>query len=296
MGLVLPGSLFLGGVLLGCGESSSNDTADNGSTTSTGTANTSDGSGGAAVASNSSASSDTTASAAAGSDTSQGGTQGSGTSTSNSVSSGGSGADTSSVGGAAAGGAAAGGAAGGGTTAVGGTGHAGGGTTSQGGIGAQQCRNRNDCVLFQDCCTCAALSADSTPAMCRAACAEPACDAVGITSDDLSCVAGRCVLGRGCDDDYCQPEDCPAGQRPLADTSCEVCIPVEQCKEVPNCDVCEAAGLTCVDYGHQIGSVYHCVATPDDCEDSSDCECMGVCTGDYVCNSSERLYCTCPIC
>jgi hypothetical protein len=178
-------------------------------------------------------------------------------------------------------------------------GHATGGEAGGGGAPApgEACSTTDDCTLFADCCQCRAIEAGTTRGMCRLNCLQDACSAMGITDQDVACIAGRCVLNRACDNRgvTCRvavPE-CLINEVPEVADDCYTgqCLPVDQCSRVSSCEVCEKAGLECVSLDARS---YHCVEPVRGC-DPADCECMGVCTPPYQCGN-DGLSCFCTVC
>jgi hypothetical protein len=139
-------------------------------------------------------------------------------------------------------------------------------------------------------------------ASCRLACDQPACDAQGVSDEDVACLAGRCVINRSCDDRYvlCDvaPPSCEAGTAPEVEDGCYTgtCREISQCALVSSCDVCEAADLNCVTFSDVGGPGYQCVATREGC-DPKDCVCMGVCPSPFSCGVvGDTLSCSCVSC
>jgi len=191
-------------------------------------------------------------------------------------------------------------------TGTAGTGTAGTGGTAQGGSAgagqsAAECLTADDCVLMADCCSCVSIPRDSPYGQCDAACAETACEALGVDQGDVGCSAGRCVIARSCDQRevvcFAAVPECPHGQAPVVANRCYTgrCMPVSECSGVSSCDVCESAGLSCV--RHDTGFIM-CIDTPAACEANPTCSCMGACTAPSLCGDpeSEELECYCPVC
>lgn len=202
----------------------------------------------------------------------------------------------------------------GGTPSVGGTSQTGGSSATGGSsqIGGNSsvdqrpgapCQTVDDCQLLNDCCSCDVYSAGATPPQCNTACKQPMCDVMGLGSEDVACVAGRCVFSRSCDlsavlCEVMEPQ-CGDGQVPSARDNCYgPCLPVGRCGKVASCDVCTAAGLECVTLYEMGGTTYHCVLTPLNCSAEPTCDCMGVCSSGFVCGDpgSQELTCSCPFC
>ena len=199
------------------------------------------------------------------------------------------------------GGSARGGAGGGaGMAGVGGkAGGGGAGSTSHG-----ECTQASDCALHDDCCTCASVPKDDLGATCNIACVADLCASRGITSADVTCVAGRCVLARSCNPSTvtCKvaTPSCAAGSLPIVSGLCYTggCLPAAQCSDVASCEVCTSAGLACVTDQVLGGPSYHCVTVPSACSGGPTCQCLGVCTGAFQCSdpSSTTPVCDCPTC
>ncbi|MGC4089843.1 MAG: hypothetical protein QM756_18545 [Polyangiaceae bacterium] len=203
----------------------------------------------------------------------------------------------SSSGGTASGGAAAGGSSSGGAAAGG---AASGGATS---VGGGLCTTNSDCQLSSDCCNCSAIGPGETVAPCKLLCIQSACAAKSITSDEVRCVSGRCVLARSCNLSAvaCDalPPTCAAGQVPSVLGGCYgPCIPVGECSEVNSCNDCAANGLVCVTDDSQLGPIRHCVNVPSACNGQPTCACMAACMRPYTCASasSSAVSCICPTC
>ena len=191
----------------------------------------------------------------------------------------------------------------GGTGATGGT--SSGGTAGTGGA-PPECTSAADCRLWSDCCSCVALAPGETePAPCPATCLQPHCDAVGIGSGDVACVAGRCVAGFDCASEvFCNglPPDCTAGWVPSVSNGCwGTCVPATECLSVPSCSDC-AADSTCALYVNMTGPEPHCVSIPDECANLPVCACLGssVCRDlNWQCSDLSGIRgvsCGCPDC
>ena len=222
------------------------------------------------------------------------------------------------VGGAGGGGGVAGsgdaaGSAGGGAGGKGGTGGQAGGGAGAGGSAAGggagsashgECTQASDCVLHDDCCTCASVPKDDLGATCNIACVADLCASRGITSVDVTCVAGRCVLARSCNPTSvtCKiaTPACSTGSLPIVSGLCYAggCLPVAQCSDVASCDVCTSAGLVCVTDQVLGGPSYHCVTVPSACSSTPTCQCLGTCSGAFQCSdpASTQPVCDCPTC
>ena len=190
-----------------------------------------------------------------------------------------------------------------GSEATGGTSATGGISTTGGTYAIGNCVNSSDCHLLQNCCSCAAVS-NNTTAECLLSCGSVSmCDGMGLGPMDAICVAGRCSLSLSCNTDYVTclgvPPKCNPGQVPAIRNGCfDKCIAVDQCNDVTSCNDCEAWGLACVTVESPLGSLHHCVTTPRACEQNRTCECMGVCDGIYACVNpgTTDLTCRCVEC
>jgi len=187
-----------------------------------------------------------------------------------------------------------------------GVGGQGGNGTSVGGASASLCTSASDCALADGCCTCMAYVTGQAISECAMGCTQTACAKLGLSASDVTCVAGRCVLGKSCDSREVQcnivPPPCPAGQASIVEDGCfsASCIPVDQCTAVTSCSVCAAANLACVtdQINSVLGTQYHCVSIPANCVPNPTCQCMGACEPYYQCASpnSTALVCQCPVC
>ena len=73
----------------------------------------------------------------------------------------------------------------------------------------------------------------------------------------------------------------------------QACLPPTECRSVPGCDACTAAGAACVRNDLMVASV-GCV-DPGDCEQGNLCECLDACT--VGCAEQETgVSCYCPGC
>jgi hypothetical protein len=215
-------------------------------------------------------------------------------------------------GGACVAGCPAGGAGGAAGSSAGGAGGAGGttgaGGSSAGGAGGAasqaECTQASDCVLDDGCCSCASVPKGTSVDTCNIACTVSLCASRGITSADVTCVSGRCVLARSCNPNNVTcalaPPSCATGTLPAVMGNCYAgaCLPASQCSDVRSCGVCTAAGLVCVTDQVAGGPTYHCVSVPSACSGAPTCGCLGVCTGSYECTApaSTTPVCQCPTC
>ena len=192
--------------------------------------------------------------------------------------------------------------------AGGAAGMAGAGGSASGGSGGStshgECTQASDCVLHDDCCTCASVPKTDPGATCNIACLADLCSTRGVTSSDVACVAGRCALSLSCNPKniactIASPA-CAAGSLPGVRGNCYAggCLPVAQCADVASCDICTSAGLVCVTDQALGGPTFHCVTVPSSCSSAPTCQCLSVCTGGFQCGdpSSTSPVCDCPAC
>jgi hypothetical protein len=182
-----------------------------------------------------------------------------------------------------------------------------GGSAAGGGAGSTshaECAQASDCVLHDDCCTCASVPKNNIGAVCNIACVADLCASQGITSADVTCVAGRCVLAKSCNTKNIActvaTPACTAGSVPVVQGACYTgkCLPAAQCSDVASCDVCTNAGLVCVTDQQAGGDVYHCVTVPSACSTAPTCQCLGVCSAGFQCTdpANTKPVCDCPTC
>lgn len=172
---------------------------------------------------------------------------------------------------------------------------------SAGGAGPEvtvaECATDDDCRVVNDCCTCAALPKSVKIPECSALCIQSACQARGLNSAKVSCVANRCVFDVSCDRSQVTCEaptpTCPAGQVPSVNGTCwGPCVPAQDCRAVTNCNDC-AAGQVCVRNELQIPST-HCVEASVSCLQHPTCECTNAC--DFQCSDENGIGCFCIAC
>ncbi|MFO0567480.1 MAG: hypothetical protein U0263_17615 [Polyangiaceae bacterium] len=238
---------------------------------------------------------------------STGGSSGSGGATGGSSGTGGATGGASGSGGAtggSSGAGATGGASGSGGT-TGGTGGATGGTG--GGTASPECKEAADCQVFEDCCSCDGVPKGTNPPMCKLACTEKKCSVLGVSSTEVSCVAGRCVKGYECDSTKvaCAAASpaCSAGEVPQVKGACWTgkCVPASECASVAGCKDCDTTKYACVENVAKPSSA-HCVDVPAACGGSLSCACFGasVCVSPYTSCSElsgvKGVSCGCPTC
>ncbi|MFL5308055.1 MAG: hypothetical protein ACJ8F1_22760 [Polyangia bacterium] len=184
-----------------------------------------------------------------------------------------------------------------------------GGKGGKGGAGGAagsnaECTQPSDCVLHNDCCSCAAIPKNAAVASCNLLCLIASCTSQSVTAADVACVTGRCVLNRSCNaaNVTCTTAapTCPAGSLPIISNHCYAggCLPASQCADVGSCDACTAAGLSCVTVDDLPAPTRHCVTVPAACSGAPTCGCLGVCNGTYECAApaSTTPICECPTC
>jgi hypothetical protein len=166
-----------------------------------------------------------------------------------------------------------GGSAGAGT--MGGTGGSGGS-----GGGGLECETADDCVMFSDCCNCAAVPQGSSIPGCDLVCITDQCTAQQIDRDEITCSFGRCVVDRSCNHAQAtcnsDPEPCPDGQlRSVTENGCwGPCLATTECRDVTNCASC----------GDAVCTVFEGL---DACSQSAAYECVEV---------DDAVRCVCPVC
>lgn len=169
------------------------------------------------------------------------------------------------------------------------------------------CTSNDDCVLFDDCCSCTAHHVDDPMDGCPVDCEVSACEAAGLPQHPVECRFGTCQLADiDCNDDLVvcdeNPPDCPEGALPSAAAGCWTgqCVPPQACDVVPDCSWC-ADDETCVQQATQIGLWSSCEPIDPSCDGSPSCACMGdaICQNPYECSEavgSGEIGCVCPVC
>lgn len=180
--------------------------------------------------------------------------------------------------------------------------------TDDAGAPSRECTTDEDCRLLNDCCSCAAVSADAIIAECPVDCLQPTCNAAGITDPTVECLAGTCTLrGLNCDDSEVECDApvpaCEAGTIPHIQGGCysNLCVPVESCSSVPSCDTCPESHA-CVS-SQAFFETITCVPVDPACGGTPTCDCMGdeACGGSpFMCvpttTGEQDLTCVCPVC
>lgn len=160
-----------------------------------------------------------------------------------------------------------------------------------------ECVTADDCQVFTDCCTCAAVPTSEENLACPGLCIQSACQARGLGTAKATCVANRCVFDVSCDSSRVTCEaatpTCPAGQVPSVSGACwGPCVPAQDCQEVTNCNDC-AAGQVCVRNELQPPST-HCVEVSASCLQHPNCDCTNAC--DFQCSDETGIGCFCVSC
>jgi hypothetical protein len=169
-----------------------------------------------------------------------------------------------------------------------------GGSTS----GGAECQTADDCLVFNDCCSCEAIPKTQQRGECEKLCVQSACSAQGLNGVTATCRANRCVFDLSCDRDLVtcklEPPTCDEGKVPSVEGACYgPCIAPEECSAVTDCKDC-AAGQVCVTDG-SIGGVFdNCVEVSSACAASPTCECTDAC--DFQCNDADGIDCYCLAC
>lgn len=167
------------------------------------------------------------------------------------------------------------------------------------------CESVEDCVVVDDCCTCAAQHVDDPVPDCDIlACFQSTCSAQGVPGIGVQCVFGSCeFVPVDCNAALvtCEepPPPCPEDTLPSVVDGCwGTCVPSEACDFVPDCSWCPG-DETCVTQGTQLGLFYSCVPVDPSCDGTADCDCMGsVCQNPFMCTDENagELTCVCPVC
>lgn len=160
-----------------------------------------------------------------------------------------------------------------------------------------ECATADDCQIFTDCCTCAALPKSEQRDACPGLCIQSACQARGLGAAKAICVANRCVFDVTCDRSQVTCEaptpTCPAGQLPSVNGTCwGGCVPAHDCRAVTTCDDC-GANHVCVRNELQLPSK-HCVEVSASCLSQPSCECTNACA--FQCSDEAGIGCFCVSC
>ncbi len=178
--------------------------------------------------------------------------------------------------------------------------------TSAGDTGApaMACTSDDDCVLFDDCCSCQALHVDDPPPpSCPVECKATACMGYGIGG--VHCEQGSCELDAlscnpllvACD---ALPPDCDPGFLPSVGRSCWTgdCVPAEVCDVVPDCAACPE-DETCIALVAKGPAGFICSPIAPECAGTPSCACLPqVCPEMFsACiDGADGVQCECPNC
>lgn len=161
-----------------------------------------------------------------------------------------------------------------------------------------ECETADDCALLDDCCSCEAVPKGMEQNQCDAACVQSACDASGISAEDVTCLYGRCVFSRSCNGSVvtcpAKPIECPAGQVLSVEGDCwGPCVLATDCQDVASCASCPK-GTVCVAIETQLPH-FQCVEVPSGCKKGSYCDCI-TCPFAACLEDEEAVHCSCPFC
>ena len=177
-----------------------------------------------------------------------------------------------------------------------------GGSGGSGG-GGVECQTADDCVMFSDCCNCAAVPKGTSIPGCDLVCITDQCTAQQIGRDEITCAFGRCVVDRSCNHARATcnspPEPCPDGQvRSVTENGCwGPCMPPTECRDVTDCSDCGEA--VCVGLSAFIPPATGCVVPEPSCTKGNYCECLDACpqSAAYECvEADDAVSCYCPVC
>ncbi len=163
-----------------------------------------------------------------------------------------------------------------------------------------------DCLLVDDCCTCAVFPPGEGPPPCDLQeCFATVCAGQGFGNPQAACVGGVCRFQEvGCDPDLvlcdAEPPVCPEGWRPrVSPAGCwDGCVPIEACDTVTSCDDCHGDEV-CVVTNDLAGTRYDCEPWPVGCDAQDPCGCApAFCPEGHSCEATGagRVECTCLDC
>jgi hypothetical protein len=179
-------------------------------------------------------------------------------------------------------------------------------STTAGTVPSMACESDEDCVLVDDCCTCAAVHVDDVQPECPMDCEVSSCTANNIPDITVECRFGSCEfvpldcnpLLVVCDQ---APPECPDGQLPSVVDGCwGPCISTNACDVVGSCDDCRD-DEACVQWATEVAPYFVCEPIDPSCEGAPDCTCMpGVCEDPFECaapgGNGADLGCGCKVC
>ena len=176
-----------------------------------------------------------------------------------------------------------------------------GGTNSGGASTLLECKTSADCQLVGDCCGCHSLPL-GRPSDCPMDCLSSTTCSGFAPQPAPTCVHGRCVLDRSCDDAsgtlacLIATPTCAAGKLPTLNSSFNCydgnCVDVPECLSVRSCADCTGPNQICViDNGAR--AVYHCVEVAQSCMLASRCACYAELCGNMLpcAEHAKGIYC-----
>jgi hypothetical protein len=168
-----------------------------------------------------------------------------------------------------------------------------GGSTGEG----AECAGDDDCIVFNDCCSCEAIPKAQQRGECEKLCIQSACDAQGLNGVTAVCRSKRCVFDISCDRSLvtCKVAEpvCDPGMTPSVEGTCYgPCIAAAECNAVTDCKDC-AAGQACV-ASQNFESFTQCVEVSSACAASPTCECTDAC--EFQCSDADGIGCYCINC
>ncbi|MEZ4448339.1 MAG: hypothetical protein R3B09_02590 [Nannocystaceae bacterium] len=142
-----------------------------------------------------------------------------------------------------------------------------------------ECESDDGCVLWNSCCSCAAVPVDTPDEQCPGECFVTSCEGMGLYLPSAACRLGRCALAPqrcnpaevACD---ALPPECPDGfVASVVDVCWGSCVPAHLCDVLPACShgLC-GPGWMCVE--SQAGAFKpHCEPIPAACDGAPGCGC-----------------------